>query len=145
MTDPHAEGRGAIKAMRLALAHAGINSSDVDYINAHGTSTELNDAIETKSVKEVFGADAKKIPMSSIKSMLGHMIAAAGAVEVIASILTIRESVIPATINYETPDEACDLDYVPNAARKASVKTVLSNSFGFGGQNIALILKEYSA
>ena len=145
MTDPHAEGRGAIKAMRLALGHANMKPSDIHYINAHGTSTELNDAIETRSVKEVFGTDAKKIPMSSIKSMLGHMIAAAGAVEMIASILTIREGIIPATINYETPDEVCDLDYVPNKARKASVKTVLSNSFGFGGQNIALIIKEYKA
>ena len=145
MTDPHSEGRGAIKAMRLALQHAKIEPAQIDYINAHGTSTELNDAIETKSVKEVFGAQAKKIPMSSIKSMLGHMIAAAGAVEAIASVLTIREGVIPATINYETPDEACDLDYVPNIARKAKVSTVLSNSFGFGGQNIALIIKEYRA
>ena len=131
--------------MRLALSNAGMQPADIQYINAHGTSTGLNDAIETHAVKQVFGVHAKQIPMSSIKSMLGHMIAAAGAVEVIASILTIREGVIPATINYETPDEACDLDYVPNTARKASVKTVLSNSFGFGGQNIALILKEYSA
>ena len=143
MTDPHSEGRGAIKAMRLALMHAKMDPSKIDYINAHGTSTQLNDAIETHSVKEVFGVHAKKIPMSSIKSMLGHMIAAAGAIEAIASVLTIREGVIPATVNYETPDEACDLDYVPNTARKKQVNTVLSNSFGFGGQNIALIIKGY--
>ncbi len=143
LTDPHPDGRGAIKAMKLALNHAGLDASSIDYINAHGTSTELNDAIETHSVKQVFGPRAKKVPMSSIKSMLGHMIAAAGAVEVIASILTIREGMIPATINYETPDEACDMDYVPNKARQAKVNTVLSNSFGFGGQNIALIIKKY--
>jgi 3-oxoacyl-[acyl-carrier-protein] synthase II len=143
LTDPHPEGRGAIQAMRAALHDARLNSKNIDYINAHGTSTQLNDQIETHSVKEVFGADAKKIPISSIKSMLGHMIAAAGAVELIASVLTIREGVIPATINYETPDGVCDLDYVPNTARKSAVNTVLSNSFGFGGQNIALIVRKY--
>ena len=145
LTDPHPEGRGAIQAMRLALRHAKLNPSDVDYINAHGTSTQLNDSIETASVKEIFGSHSRSIPMSSIKSMLGHMIAAAGAVEFIASILTIREGIIPATINYETPDEACDLDYVPNTARRAKVNTVLSNSFGFGGQNIALIVKKFDS
>ena len=145
LTDPHPEGRGAIQAMKLALRHAKLDVSGVDYINAHGTSTQLNDSIETSSVKEVFGDRAKKIPMSSIKSMLGHMIAAAGAVEFISSILTIREGVIPATINYGTPDETCDLDYVPNTAREAKVETVLSNSFGFGGQNIALIVKKFNA
>jgi 3-oxoacyl-[acyl-carrier-protein] synthase II len=144
LTDPHPKGRGAIQAMRLAMRHAKLDASDVDYINAHGTSTQLNDLIETNSVKEVFEERAKKIPMSSIKSMLGHMIAAAGAVELISSILTIREGIIPATINYRTPDEECDLDYVPNVARKAKVDTVLSNSFGFGGQNIALIVKKFS-
>lgn len=143
LTDPHPEGRGAIKAMKLALEHAKLEPSAIDYINAHGTSTELNDSIETHSVKQVFGPLAKKIPMSSIKSMLGHMIAAAGATELIASILTIREGIIPATINYETPDEKCDMDYVPNKARQAKVNTVLSNSFGFGGQNIALIVKRF--
>ena len=129
--------------MRLALEHAGIRPEEIDYINAHGTSTQLNDQIETAAVKEVFGSRAKNIPMSSIKSMLGHMIAAAGAVELIASILAIRESLIPATINYETPDEACDLDYVPNKARAQKVKTILSNSFGFGGQNITLIARQF--
>ncbi len=143
LTDPHPQGRGAIQAMKLALRHAKLNPSDVDYINAHGTSTQLNDSIETASVKEVFRDRSKKIPMSSIKSMLGHMIAAAGAVEFISSILTIRDGIIPATINYQTPDEACDLDYVPNTAREQKVKTVLSNSFGFGGQNIALIIRQF--
>lgn len=143
LTDPHSDGRGAIQAMRHAMKDAGVSPKDIDYINAHGTSTQLNDQIETRSVKEVFQDRAKKTPMSSIKSMLGHMIAAAGAVELIASILTIREGIIPATINYETPDEACDLDYVPNHARKQNVKAVLSNSFGFGGQNITLIVKQF--
>ncbi len=143
MTDPHPEGRGAVRAMRLAMEDAGMNPEDIDYINAHGTSTQLNDQIETASVKQVFGARAYKIPMSSIKSMLGHMIAAAGATELIASILTIRDGIIPPTINYCTPDESCDLDYVPNQARRAKVDAVLSNSFGFGGQNITLIVKRF--
>ncbi len=145
LTDPHSEGRGAAQAMRLALKDASLSTTEIDYINAHGTSTELNDQIETHSVKTVFGEKAKQIPMSSIKSMLGHMIAAAGAVELIASVLTIRESLIPPTINYETPDEACDLDYVPNQARQKKVNTVLSNSFGFGGQNITLIAKRFES
>ena len=143
MTDPHSEGRGAIRAMRLAMRDAGMVPTDIHYINAHGTSTQLNDQVETYSVKKVFEDFAPKVPMSSIKSMLGHMIAAAGAVELIASVLTIRDGIIPPTINYETPDEACDLDYVPNRARTAKVDTVLSNSFGFGGQNITLIVKRY--
>ena len=143
LTDPHPEGRGARQAMAAALRDAALSREVIQVINAHGTSTQLNDAIETRSVKELFGAHAEKIPMSSNKSMLGHMIAAAGAVELIASVLTIRDGVIPPTINYETPDENCDLDYVPNKAREAKVETVLSNSFGFGGQNIALIVKRF--
>lgn len=145
MTDPHPEGRGAIQAMKLALADAGIDTDSIDYVNAHGTSTELNDQIETAAVKAVFGKRARQVPISSIKSMLGHMIAAAGAVELIASILTIREGLIPPTINYETPDEACDLDYVPNKARSQRVSTVLSNSFGFGGQNVTLIVRDFKS
>jgi 3-oxoacyl-[acyl-carrier-protein] synthase II len=141
MTDPHAEGRGAIRAIRMALADAGLSS--VDAINAHGTSTQLNDSAETAAIKAVFGEKAKSIPVSSNKSMLGHMIAAAGAAELIVSVLTIRNGVIPPTINYENPDEACDLDYVPNRARAQKVSTVLSNSFGFGGQNIALVVRRY--
>ncbi len=143
LTDPHPEGRGAIQAMRLALEDAGLEPAAIDYINAHGTSTQLNDQIETRSVKEVFKQRAKDIPMSSIKSMLGHMIAAAGVVEIIASALTLRDGIVPATINYETPDETCDLDYVPNHARQMKVDTVLSNSFGFGGQNVSLIIKRF--
>ena len=144
LTDPHPDGRGAIQAMRLSLEDARLNENEINYINAHGTSTQLNDQIETHSVKEVFKEKAKKIPISSIKSMLGHMIAAAGGVELIASVLTIRDGIIPPTINYEVPDEACDLDYVPNVAREANVETVLSNSFGFGGQNIALVVKRFN-
>ena len=143
LTDPHPDGKGAVQAMRLSLEDALVSIDGIDYINAHGTSTELNDFIETSSVKQVFKDHAYRIPMSSIKSMLGHMIAAAGVVELIASILTIREGIIPPTINYETPDDACDLDYVPNNARETRVKNVLSNSFGFGGQNIALVVKKF--
>lgn len=145
LTDPHSEGRGANQAMRLALENAHLNVSDIDYVNAHGTSTQLNDQVETLAVKKVFGDHAKNVPISSIKSMLGHMIAAAGAVELIASLLTLRDGIIPPTINYETPDPACDLDYVPNVARKQKVDTVLSNSFGFGGQNVSLIVRVFHA
>ncbi len=141
LTDPHPQGRGAVQAMRTALANAGMKPKDIHTINAHGTSTELNDQIETQAIKLVFGGEANKIPVSSIKSMLGHMIAAAGVVELIASVLTIQNNLIPPTINYENPDEFCDLDYVPNTAREARTDTVLSNSFGFGGQNVALIVK----
>ncbi len=144
LTDPHPDGRGAIRAMRLALEDARLEPGKLDYINAHGTSTQLNDQIETQAVKEVFGEKAARIPMSSVKSMLGHMIAAAGVVEIIASVLTIRDGLIPPTINYETPDENCDLDYVPNHARQQKVDTVLSNSFGFGGQNIALVVRRFA-
>ena len=140
---PSEDGDGPVRVMQRAIQDAGIDPSAIDYINAHGTSTELNDFIETSSVKQVFKDHAYRIPMSSIKSMLGHMIAAAGVVELIASILTIREGIIPPTINYETPDDACDLDYVPNNARETRVKNVLSNSFGFGGQNIALVVKKF--
>jgi len=143
LTDPHPEGRGAIQAMRLALADARLDPSAIGYVNAHGTSTQLNDQIETHAAKTVFGERARQVPMSSIKSMLGHMIAAAGVVELVASALTISEGVIPPTINYRTPDESCDLDYVPNTARKQKVQAVLSNSFGFGGQNVSLILKRF--
>ncbi len=143
LTDPHPEGRGAIQAIRLALADAELAPERIGYVNAHGTSTQLNDQIETAAVKKVFGDAARKTPVSSIKSMLGHMIAAAGAVEVIACIQTIREGVIPPTLNYENPDPACDLDYVPNRAREARVDAVLSNSFGFGGQNVALVVRRY--
>ncbi|MCG3177209.1 MAG: 3-oxoacyl-[acyl-carrier-protein] synthase 2 [Candidatus Omnitrophica bacterium] len=141
LTDPRPDGGGAIRAMRQALEDAALKPSDIHYVNAHGTSTELNDQVETAAVKEVFGRAASDLPMSSIKSMLGHMIAAAGAVELIASALAIRDGVLPPTINYRTPDPSCDLDYVPNTARRKNVSVVLSNSFGFGGQNIALVVR----
>ncbi len=144
LTDPHPEGRGAIAAMHLALQDARALPQAVSYINAHGTSTKLNDQIETRAVKEVFGDHARKLPVTSNKSMLGHLIAAAGAVELIASILSIRDGVIPPTINYQTPDETCDLDYVPNRARSQKVDVVLSNSFGFGGQNSVLVVRRYN-
>jgi 3-oxoacyl-[acyl-carrier-protein] synthase II len=139
ITDTHPEGRGAITCIKMALRDARKNTTDVDYINAHGTSTQVNDKVETLAIKEVFGDVAYKIPVSSTKSMTGHLIAAAGATELIISLLAIRDGVLPPTINYETPDPNCDLDYIPNAARQAKCRTILTNSFGFGGQNIALV------
>jgi 3-oxoacyl-[acyl-carrier-protein] synthase II len=140
ITDTHPEGRGAITCMKMALRDAQKNPTDIDYINAHGTSTQVNDRVESLAIKEALGPDvAYKVPVSSTKSMTGHLIAAAGATELIISLMAIRDGVVPPTINYETPDPQCDLDYVPNAARDKKVKTILSNSFGFGGQNIALI------
>ncbi len=140
---PDPDAIGAINCMKMALEDAGIRPEDVDYINAHGTSTKLNDASETKAIKEVFGAHAYKIPISSTKSMIGHLLGGAGAVEAIFSILTINTGIIPPTINYENPDPECDLDYVPNKARKADVKIALSNSFGFGGTNACLIFGKF--
>lgn len=130
-------------AMKNALDAAGVAPQEVDYINAHGTGTKLNDASETRAIKEVFGPGAYSIPVSSNKSMTGHAITAAGAIEAIASVLTINRGVIPPTINYLTPDPECDLDYVPNEARPAEVNVCLSNSFGMGGQNCCLILKKF--
>ncbi len=144
ITAPDPDGAGAASCMRLALEDAGISPDRVDYINAHGTSTMLNDLSETKAIKKVFGERSHKIPISANKSMMGHMWAGAGVVEAIASLLTITEGVIPPTINYETPDPECDLDYVPNEARRAEVKVVLSNSFGFGSTNGCLILGKFS-
>ncbi len=143
LTDSHPEGRGAIKAMELALKSAKIKPEDVGYINAHGTSTVVNDMVETLAIKKVFGDYAYKVPVSSIKSMLGHLIAAAGAVELITSLLVIEKGMIPPTINFEEKDPDCDLDYVPNKARESKVDTVLSNSFGFGGQNITLLVRKF--
>ncbi len=139
VTDSHPEGRGAAACMRMALQDAGINADQVGYINAHGTSTEVNDKVESLAVKTVFGQQAYKIPMSSTKSMLGHLIAAAGATELIICLLAMRDGLLPPTINYDTPDPECDLDYVPNVAREKNCQYVLTNSFGFGGQNIALL------
>jgi 3-oxoacyl-[acyl-carrier-protein] synthase II len=139
ITDTHPEGRGAITCMKMALRDAGKNLDEIDYINAHGTSTQVNDRVETLAIKEVFGPQAYKIPVSSTKSMTGHLIAAAGATELIICLMAMREGILPPTINYETPDPQCDLDYVPNKAREKTVRTILTNSFGFGGQNIALV------
>ncbi len=131
-------------AMRMALENAGVKPEEVDYINAHGTSTKLNDACETEAIKMVFGENAYKIPISSTKSMIGHAVIAAGAVETIATILVMNKGVIHPTINYETPDPECDLDYVPNVARSAQVNVCLKNSFGLGGENCCLVLKRFS-
>jgi 3-oxoacyl-[acyl-carrier-protein] synthase II len=144
ITAPDPDGRGAAGCMRMALNDAGISTDEIDYINAHGTSTVLNDLSETKAIKSVFGERSHKIPISSNKSMMGHMWAGAGVTEAIFSLLTINHGIIPPTINYETPDPECDLDYVPNVARKAEVKIVLSNSFGFGSTNATLIVGKYS-
>jgi 3-oxoacyl-[acyl-carrier-protein] synthase II len=144
ITDTHPEGRGASSCIRMALADAGLGLTDIDYVNAHGTSTSVNDRVESLAIKTVFGERAKQIPVSSTKSMMGHLIAAAGATEAIVSLLAIRDGVLPPTINYENPDPDCDLDYVPNVARQAPCKRVLSNSFGFGGQNISLILGQFT-
>ncbi len=143
ITDIHPEGRGATACMKMALRDAHLNPDDLQYINAHGTSTVVNDKVETMAIRQACGADAKNIPISSIKSMMGHLIAAAGSVEAITCILAIRDDVLPPTLNYQTPDPECDLDYVPNVAREAPVRRALSNSFGFGGQNISLIFAEY--
>ena len=143
ITDTHPEGRGAASCLRMAMADAGVNVDDVDYINAHGTSTDVNDRVETLAIKRVFGERAYRIPVSSTKSMMGHLIAAAGATELIVCLLAIRENVLPPTINYETPDPDCDLDYVPNTAREAKCDTAVSNSFGFGGQNITLVASRF--
>jgi len=141
ITAPAPEGEGAARCMALALKDAGIKPEEVDYINAHGTSTEYNDMNETQAIKKVFGECAYKVPISSTKSMTGHLLGAAGAVEAVFSVLAIRHGLIPPTINYETPDPHCDLDYVPNEARKADIKVVLSNSFGFGGTNACVVFR----
>ena len=140
---PAENGAGAAISMRLALENAGLGASDIHYINAHGTSTQLNDKSETAAIKTVFGEQAYKIPVSSTKSMTGHLLGASGAVEAVVGTLTILNDILPPTINYETPDPACDLDYVPNQARQLRVDNVMSNSFGFGGHNATLILSRY--
>ena len=140
---PDEDGSGAARAMRWALEDAGVSPQEVDYINAHGTSTPLNDTIETLAIKKVFGEWAYKVPISSTKSMIGHGLGAAGALEAVASVMTIQTGWVHPTINYEFPDPTCDLDYVPNTARQKDVRVVLSNSFGFGGQNACIVLKKY--
>ncbi len=144
LTDMDPDGKGAARAMTIAMEKAGIRPANVDYINAHGTSTTVNDSLETLVIKKVMGEHASKVPVSSTKSMLGHMIAAAGGVEAIICLLAMRDSLLPPTINYEEPDPECDLDYVPNTARRSDVNVALSNSFGFGGQNICLVLRKYN-
>ncbi|HMP59184.1 MAG TPA: beta-ketoacyl-[acyl-carrier-protein] synthase family protein, partial [Gemmatales bacterium] len=145
VTDSHPEGRGAIACIKGALTDAGLQPEDIGYINAHGTSTQVNDRVETVAIKHVFGAQAKNVPVSSSKSMLGHLIAAAGAVELIICVMALRRGILPPTINYEVPDPELDLDYIPNQAREKRVRHVMSNSFGFGGQNVALIVSQFAA
>jgi 3-oxoacyl-[acyl-carrier-protein] synthase II len=141
ITKPDPEARGAARAIEAALHEARVDPHDVDYINAHGTSTRLNDLMETAAVKLVFGAQARSLQLSSIKSMVGHLIGAAGAVEAVALALTLHDGALPPTINLTVPDPECDLDYVPNTARESKVKTAVSTSFGFGGQNAALVMR----
>jgi 3-oxoacyl-[acyl-carrier-protein] synthase II len=143
ITDIHPQGRGAIACMRMAIKDAGIGPESVQYVNAHGTSTDVNDRVESLACKEVFGERAMQTPVSSTKSMMGHLIAAAGATEMIVCLLAIRDNLLPPTINYENPDPKCDLDYIPNAVREARCDVALSNSFGFGGQNVSLVVGRF--
>jgi 3-oxoacyl-[acyl-carrier-protein] synthase II len=143
VTAPDSEGDGAVRAMRLAIDDAHLEPADVDYINAHGTSTPINDPIETLAIKRLFGDHAYRLAVSSTKSMIGHILGGSGAVEGIACVKTITEGVIHPTINHEYPDPDCDLDYIPNVARERDVKVALSNSFGFGGQNACLVFRKF--
>jgi len=143
ITAPSPDGDGAVRCMRMAIKDAGLKPEDVDYINAHGTSTPLNDLTETIAIKTVFGDHAKKVPVSATKSMTGHLLGAAGSTEAIFTVLAIRDGIMPPTINYEEPDPQCDLDYVPNAARRKPLKIAMSNAFGFGGTNATLVFKKF--
>jgi 3-oxoacyl-(acyl-carrier-protein) synthase len=143
ITSPHPEGMGAANAMRMAMRHAGINPEDIDYINAHGTSTSLNDKYETKAIKNAFGEAAKIVSVSSTKGCTGHGLGAAGGFETIACLKAIQNNLVPPTINYETPDPECDLDYTPNKAKEKDVKVALNVNLGFGGHNGALLLKRF--
>ncbi len=143
ITAPAEDGSGAAKAMELALREAGVRPDEIDYINAHGTSTEINDRMETRAIHAVFGSHAKRLAVSSTKSMIGHLLGAAGAVELVATALSVRDDRVPPTINYQNPDPDCDLDYVPHEARPMRVKKALSNSFGFGGHNAAVLVGKY--
>ena len=144
ITQPAENGDGAYRVMKAALKDAKLSPDDIGYVNAHGTSTPLGDTLETIALKRVFGERAKNVPVSSTKSMTGHLLGGAGGLEAGISVLALRDQILPPTINQETPDPACDLDYVPNVARKASIEYALSNSFGFGGTNAALIFKRWS-
>jgi 3-oxoacyl-[acyl-carrier-protein] synthase II len=143
ITDSHPDGRGAIACIQGALRNSGLAPSDIGYINAHGTSTQVNDRVETLAIKRVFGDGAYEIPVSSSKSTMGHLIAAAGAAELIICVMALQRGILPPTINYEVPDPECDLDYIPNTPREKKVRHVLSNSFGFGGQNVSLVVSRY--
>ena len=144
ITAPSPEGEGAARCMRMAIKDAGLRPEDIDYINAHGTSTPLNDLTETQAIKTVFGEHAKKVAISATKSMTGHLLGAAGSTEAIFTLLAIRDGIIPPTINYDVPDPECDLDYVPNVARRQPLTVVMSNAFGFGGTNATLVLRKFS-
>jgi len=144
ITAPSPDGDGAARCMRMAIRDAGLKPEEIDHINAHGTSTPLNDATETQAIKRVFGEHAKKIPISATKSMTGHLLGAAGSTEAIFTILSLRNGILPPTINYEEPDPECDLDYVPNVARRKPIQAAMSNAFGFGGTNATLIFKKYT-
>jgi len=144
ITAPSPDGDGAARCMRMAIRDAGLKPEDVDYINAHGTSTPLNDYTETVAIKKVFGEYAKKVPVSATKSMTGHLLGAAGSTEAIFTLLSIRDGIIPPTLNYEEADPQCDLDYVPNVARRASLKVAMSNAFGFGGTNATLVFSKFA-
>ena len=146
ITQPAENGDGAFRVMRAALKDAKISADDIGYVNAHGTSTPIGDVIETTAMKRLFGerATAKKLPVSSTKSMTGHLLGGAGGLEAGISVMALRDQILPPTINQESPDPLCDLDYVPNVARKATVDYALSNSFGFGGTNAALIFKRWT-
>jgi len=144
ITAPPPDGDGAARCMRMALQDAGLKPEEIDYINAHGTSTPINDATETQAIKKVFGRYAEKIPISATKSMTGHLLGAAGSTEAAFTILSLRDGILPPTINYEEPDPMCDLDYVPNVARHKPIQVAMSNAFGFGGTNATLIFKKYT-
>jgi 3-oxoacyl-[acyl-carrier-protein] synthase II len=143
VTDMHEEGRGPVQAMKAAMTDAGVTCQDIDYISTHGTSTQENDSIETLAIKTVFGERAKQVPVSSVKSMMGHLIGAAGAAELITCVLALRDGIVPPTINLNDPDPKLDLDYVPHKARRVPVRTIMKESFGFGGQNNVVIVRQY--